>query len=68
VFVELYDLNLNSEKSLSGCWEETARWVKYEEDVEGVDHRWGQPHVAFLSMRSMIQLRKLISKGKFSEL
>lgn len=63
VFVELYDLKLIDEKNLNGCWEETARWVKYEEDVEGVDHRWGQPHVAFLSMSSMFQLRKCISKG-----
>lgn len=63
MFVELFDLKLCDDKKLDGFWEETARWVKYEEDVEGVDHRWGQPHVACLSMRSIFHLRKCVSKG-----
>ncbi|CAD5226586.1 unnamed protein product [Bursaphelenchus xylophilus] len=63
VLVELYDLKLNDVCLMDGVWEETARWIKYEEDVEGVDHRWGQPHVAFLSFHALLQLRKCIAKG-----
>lgn len=63
VLVELYDLNLNNSRRVDGVWEETARWIKYEEDVEGVDHHWGQPHVAFLSFHALIQLRKCIARG-----
>ncbi|CAD5219178.1 unnamed protein product [Bursaphelenchus okinawaensis] len=63
ILVELYDLKLKDSCSKNGVWEETARWIKYEEDVEGVDHRWGQPHVAFLSFHALLQLRKCIEKG-----
>ncbi|MCP9266272.1 Anion exchange protein [Dirofilaria immitis] len=59
VFVELYDLDLQK----GGEWTETARWVKYEEDVEGTDHHWGQPHVAFLSFHSLLSLRKFMRTG-----
>ena len=31
VLVELYDLKLNNEENVEGVWEETARWIKYEE-------------------------------------
>uniref|UniRef100_A0A914W575 Anion exchange protein n=2 Tax=Plectus sambesii TaxID=2011161 RepID=A0A914W575_9BILA len=61
VIVELFDLALNDADN--GEWVETARWIKYEEDAEGVDHHWGQPHVAFLSFHSLIQLRKCLAKG-----
>lgn len=44
-------------------WKETARWIKYEEDVEeGVD-RWGKPHVASLSFHSLLNLRKCLEEG-----
>lgn len=63
VLIELYDLKLEDERIIAGTWEETARWIKYEEDVEGVDHRWGLPHVSFLSFHALLQLRKFIAKG-----
>ncbi|VDK84007.1 unnamed protein product, partial [Onchocerca ochengi] len=59
VFVELYDLDLQK----GGEWTETARWIKYEEDVEGTDHHWGQPHVAFLSFHALLSLRKFMRTG-----
>lgn len=31
VLVELYDLKLHDEANVDGCWDETARWIKYEE-------------------------------------
>uniref|UniRef100_A0A914ZRX6 Anion exchange protein n=1 Tax=Parascaris univalens TaxID=6257 RepID=A0A914ZRX6_PARUN len=60
VLVELYDLELRTN---DGEWLETARWIKYEEDVEGAGHHWGQPHVAFLSFHSLLQLRRCFIKG-----
>uniref|UniRef100_A0A673YED1 Anion exchange protein n=1 Tax=Salmo trutta TaxID=8032 RepID=A0A673YED1_SALTR len=44
-------------------WRETARWIKFEEDVEEETDRWGKPHVASLSFRSLLELRKTISHG-----
>ena len=38
-------------------WKETARWVKFEEDVEEGGNRWSKPHVATLSLHSLFQLR-----------
>ncbi|MFH4977791.1 hypothetical protein AB6A40_004500 [Gnathostoma spinigerum] len=57
---ELYDLQLQKSE---GEWFETARWIKYEEDAEGVDRYWGQPHVSFLSFNSLMHLRRCFMKG-----
>lgn len=60
IFVELDELVTKYEESE---WKETARWIKYEEDVEeGVD-RWGKPHVASLSFHSLLNLRKCLEDG-----
>uniref|UniRef100_A0A672JY69 Anion exchange protein n=1 Tax=Sinocyclocheilus grahami TaxID=75366 RepID=A0A672JY69_SINGR len=45
-------------------WKETARWIKFEEDVEAETDRWGKPHVASLSFRSLLELRRTITHGK----
>lgn len=45
-------------------WRETARWIKFEEDVEEETERWGKPHVSSLSFRSLLALRKTISRGE----
>lgn len=44
-------------------WKETARWIKYEEDVEEGADRWGRPHVASLSFHSLLNLRKCLETG-----
>lgn len=44
-------------------WKETARWVKFEEDVEEGGNRWSKPHVATLSLHSLFELRSLILNG-----
>ncbi|KAJ8320799.1 hypothetical protein KUTeg_002386 [Tegillarca granosa] len=44
-------------------WKETARWVKFEEDVEEGGERWSKPHVATLSLHSLFELRCLILNG-----
>lgn len=44
-------------------WKETARWVKFEEDVEEGGDRWSKPHVATLSLHSLFELRSLLMNG-----
>lgn len=39
-------------------WKETARWIKFEEDVEEGGNRWSKPHVATLSLHSLFELRR----------
>ncbi|XP_054895196.1 solute carrier family 4 member 4a isoform X6 [Poeciliopsis prolifica] len=44
-------------------WKETARWIKFEEKVEKGGERWSKPHVATLSLHSLLELRTCIEKG-----
>jgi len=44
-------------------WRETARWIKFEEDVEEGGNRWSKPHVATLSLHSLFELRSLLLNG-----
>uniref|UniRef100_A0A663EE16 Anion exchange protein n=1 Tax=Aquila chrysaetos chrysaetos TaxID=223781 RepID=A0A663EE16_AQUCH len=44
-------------------WKETARWLKFEEDVEDGGERWSKPYVGTLSLHSLSELRSCISKG-----
>ncbi|CAF0834824.1 unnamed protein product [Adineta ricciae] len=68
LFIELNELVTDGEKtneagdSVDQGWKETARWVKFEEDVES-GGRWSKPHVATLSLHSLLELRNFISKG-----
>ncbi|XP_069838697.1 anion exchange protein 3 isoform X2 [Dendropsophus ebraccatus] len=61
VFVELNELVCEGVHEMQ--WKETARWIKFEEDVEQDTSRWGRPHVASLSFRSLLELRKTITHG-----
>ncbi|XP_069502104.1 anion exchange protein 2 isoform X2 [Ambystoma mexicanum] len=61
VFVELNELMMDKNQEMQ--WRETARWIKFEEDVEEETHRWGKPHVASLSFRSLLELRRTLSHG-----
>nr|XP_032816962.1 sodium bicarbonate cotransporter 3-like isoform X3 [Petromyzon marinus] len=44
-------------------WRETARWLKFEEDVEDGGERWSKPYVATLSLHSLFELRSCIMSG-----
>jgi len=44
-------------------WEERARWIKYEEDLEAERGEWGKPHVSSLTFHSLINLRLCIEGG-----
>ncbi|XP_011328913.1 band 3 anion transport protein isoform X4 [Ooceraea biroi] len=60
VFVQLDELHGMGDE----CeWRETARWIKYEEDVEEGADRWGRPHVASLSFHSLLNLRRCLEIG-----
>uniref|UniRef100_A0A2M4B9X8 Anion exchange protein n=1 Tax=Anopheles marajoara TaxID=58244 RepID=A0A2M4B9X8_9DIPT len=60
VFVQLDELTGSGEERE---WKETARWIKYEEDVEEGADRWGRPHVASLSFHSLLNLRRCLETG-----
>lgn len=62
MFVELNELVMDKNQEMQ--WRETARWIKFEEDVEEETDRWGKPHVASLSFRSLLELRRTISHGE----
>ncbi|XP_071822965.1 sodium-driven chloride bicarbonate exchanger-like [Apostichopus japonicus] len=57
VFSEMEELFYNLEGEALE-WKETARWVKYEENVDLGAGRWSKPHVASLSLHSLFELRK----------
>ncbi|KAJ8019938.1 Anion exchange protein 2 [Holothuria leucospilota] len=61
VFVELDELF--KEEGHEMQWKEKARWIKFEEDVEEGTHKWGKPHVAFLSFHSLIELRHFLENA-----
>lgn len=44
-------------------WKETARWIKFEEKVEKGGERWSKPHVATLSLHSLMELKMCIERG-----
>lgn len=40
-----------------------SRWIKFEEKVEEGGERWSKPHVATLSLHSLMELKMCIEKG-----
>uniref|UniRef100_A0A669CFL8 Anion exchange protein n=1 Tax=Oreochromis niloticus TaxID=8128 RepID=A0A669CFL8_ORENI len=61
LFVELNELIVEKDHEMR--WKERARWIKFEEDVDDETDRWGKPHVASLSFRSLLELRRTITHG-----
>lgn len=55
-YVELNELMGNS-------WQETGRWVGFEENLNPATGKWGPSHVSYLTFKSLIQLRKVMSTG-----
>ncbi|UYV66430.1 SLC4A3 [Cordylochernes scorpioides] len=62
IFVELDELCTGTAPD-DWEWRETARWIKYEEDVVAGADRWGRPHVAMLSFHSLLDLRTGLETG-----
>ncbi|XP_065570769.1 sodium bicarbonate cotransporter 3-like isoform X3 [Artemia franciscana] len=61
LFSEMEELSYNSQGELE--WRETARWIKFEEDVEEGGSRWSKPHVSTLSLHSLFELRSFLLNG-----
>uniref|UniRef100_A0A3B3DZ73 Anion exchange protein n=1 Tax=Oryzias melastigma TaxID=30732 RepID=A0A3B3DZ73_ORYME len=62
VFVELNELVIDQNQELQ--WRETARWFRFEEEMEEEDTEfWGRPPVSCLSFHSLLELQKAISHG-----
>ncbi|XP_068435340.1 solute carrier family 4 member 1a (Diego blood group) [Clinocottus analis] len=55
-YVELNELQGN-------IWQETGRWVGYEENFNPTTRKWDPSHVSHLTFKSLIQLRKTMSTG-----
>ncbi|XP_040549751.1 electroneutral sodium bicarbonate exchanger 1 isoform X6 [Gallus gallus] len=61
LFTELDEIHVKEGEGTE--WKETARWLKFEEDVEDGGERWSKPYVATLSLHSLFELRNCIIKG-----
>ncbi len=45
-------------------WQEMGRWLGYEENLSPITGQWSQPHISYLTFKSLIQLRKVMSTGE----
>ncbi|XP_056654178.1 electroneutral sodium bicarbonate exchanger 1 isoform X2 [Monodelphis domestica] len=61
LFTELDEICLKEGEDAE--WKETARWLKFEEDVEDGGERWSKPYVATLSLHSLFELRSCLING-----
>ncbi|XP_068193159.1 solute carrier family 4 member 1a (Diego blood group) [Antennarius striatus] len=55
-YVEVNELQGNN-------WQQTSRWLGYEENFNPNTGKWGLSHVSYLTFKSLIQLRKTMSTG-----
>jgi len=44
-------------------WQEIARWIKYEQDLEEGANRLGRPHIAPLGFHFVMRLNALMEKN-----
>ncbi|KAG7492172.1 hypothetical protein MATL_G00012250, partial [Megalops atlanticus] len=51
------------DQNQQGYWQETGRWVGYEENYDPEAGGWGPSHISYLTFKSLIQLRKTMSTG-----
>uniref|UniRef100_A0A672NJG3 Band 3 anion exchange protein-like n=1 Tax=Sinocyclocheilus grahami TaxID=75366 RepID=A0A672NJG3_SINGR len=45
-------------------WQEMGRWLGYEENLSPATGQWSHPHISYLTFKSLIQLRKVMSTGE----
>uniref|UniRef100_A0A8C7U280 Anion exchange protein n=1 Tax=Oncorhynchus mykiss TaxID=8022 RepID=A0A8C7U280_ONCMY len=60
-YVELTEL-MNDQQNQQG-WQETGRWVGYEESYDPEAGGWGPSHISYLTFKSLIQLRRTMNTG-----
>ncbi|XP_063315373.1 band 3 anion transport protein isoform X1 [Pelobates fuscus] len=61
LYVELQELIMDTNKEHR--WVEAARWLKAEEDYQEKNQQWGNPHISYLTFRSLSELRRVFKKG-----
>lgn len=60
IFSEMEELLWENGDSV---WRETARWIRFEEDVEESGNRFSKPHVGTLSLHALFELRSYLLNG-----
>ncbi|XP_072522851.1 solute carrier family 4 member 1b (Diego blood group) [Salminus brasiliensis] len=51
------------DQNQQGYWQETGRWVGYEENYDLEAGRWGPSHISYLTFKSLVQLRRTMNTG-----
>ncbi|KAJ8251233.1 hypothetical protein GJAV_G00218760 [Gymnothorax javanicus] len=51
------------DQNLEGYWQETGRWVGYEESYDREAGTWGPSHISYLTFKSILQLRRAMVSG-----
>uniref|UniRef100_A0A3B4C0D1 Anion exchange protein n=1 Tax=Pygocentrus nattereri TaxID=42514 RepID=A0A3B4C0D1_PYGNA len=54
---------LMKDQNQQGYWQETGRWVGYEENYDMEAGRWGPSHISYLTFKSIVQLRRTMNTG-----
>ncbi|KAJ8344850.1 hypothetical protein SKAU_G00290430 [Synaphobranchus kaupii] len=60
-YVELNEFT--RDRKQEGYWQETGRWVGYEESYDAGAGTWGPSHISYLTFKSLIQLRRAMTSG-----
>ncbi|KAI4895816.1 hypothetical protein NFI96_008122, partial [Prochilodus magdalenae] len=60
-YAELSELMKDQDQQ--GYWQETGRWVGYEENYDLEAGRWGASHISYLTFKSLVQLRRTMNTG-----
>ena len=58
------DLQSHDDGQGHGTWQETARWVKFEEDLEAGGDRWSKPHVGTIAMHAIKEIEVQVQEDK----
>ncbi|MCP9262997.1 Anion exchange protein [Dirofilaria immitis] len=61
IYTEMLDLD--KDDNARRQWKQVARWIKYEQTIEGDDTRFSKPHITLLSIIGLIQLKNCLRKG-----
>ncbi|MBN3323528.1 B3A2 protein, partial [Atractosteus spatula] len=59
-YVELNELIMG--KNQEQYWQETGRWIGYEESFDQTTENWGKAHIPYLTFKSLLDLRKTMTK------
>uniref|UniRef100_A0A7E4V940 Anion exchange protein n=1 Tax=Panagrellus redivivus TaxID=6233 RepID=A0A7E4V940_PANRE len=57
------NLNKLSKDPKDGHWEETSRWIKFQEVVDDGGKRWSKPHIPVVNANSLFQLKEFFFRG-----